>query len=290
MTERKSCIQVEADLSVRSQCNLLGVNRSMLYYASRERLGDIALLNLIRDIWLAHPFYGYRKIEVILRRDHEMIVNHKRVQRLMQLGGIQAIYPHKNLSKNRLKAALRPYLLKDLVIDRPNQVWMIDITYLKLNNRCVYLVALMDVFSRYIVGWQLSYDLDTDHSLEALKLGLIIAKPEIINADQGGQYTSDLWLDTLTSLNILISHDGAGRWADNIYIERFWRSIKYEAFFLNEFDDFRELYLGARQYVQFYNHQRPHQALNSHTPHEIFTQDAGQHLYLVIRPKKRIKT
>ena len=142
--------------------------------------------------------------------------------------------------------------------------------YLKLGSRFVYLVALIDVHSRYVVGWHLSYDLDTQNSLEALRLGLNMGIPEIINSDQGCQYTSDPWISTLTQLGIRISHDGVGRWADNIYIERFWRSLKYEAIFLNEFDDFRQLYLAVRMYIDFYNHQRPHQALKYQTPGAVY--------------------
>jgi putative transposase len=144
--------------------------------------------------------------------------------------------------------------------------------YLRLNKQFVYLVAFIDVYSRYIVGWQLAYDLETENSLEALRLSLKSGKPEIINSDQGRQYTSEIWLKTLATLMIQVSHDGIGRWADNIYIERFWRSIKYEAIFLNEFEHYEELYSGVRDYIDFYNHERPHQSLNYKTPAEIYQQ------------------
>ena len=270
MAERKGFIDPAHSLSMRAQCNLMGVCRSSLYYEPTDTADDVKLLNLIREIWQKWQFYGYRKITVVLNRDYQAGVNDKRVQRLMQLAGIRAIYPKKNLSKKRQGDAVRDYLLRDLIITDVNQVWMVDITYLKLGSRFVYLVAFIDVHSRYIVGWQLSYDLGTDNSLEALRIGLSMGLPDIINSDQGCQYTSEVWISTLTHLGIRISHDGVGRWADNIYIERFWRSIKYEAIHLNEFDDYRQLYLAVRMYIDFYNHQRPHQALAYQTPGALY--------------------
>lgn len=270
MAERKGFIDPAHSLSMRAQCNLMGVCRSSLYYEPTDKADDVKLLNLIREIWQKWQFYGYRKITVVLNRDYQVKVNDKRVQRLMQIAGIRAFYPKKNLSKKRQGDAVRDYLLRDLVITDVNQVWMVDITYLKLGSRFVYLVAFIDVHSRYIVGWQLSYDLSTDNSLEALRIGLSMGLPDIINSDQGCQYTSEVWITTLTRLGIRISHDGVGRWADNIYIERFWRSIKYEAIHLNEFDDYRQLYLAVRMYIDFYNHQRPHQALAYQTPGALY--------------------
>ena len=273
MAERKGLIDPAHSLSIRAQCDLMELCRGNLYYKPRERLDDIRLLNLIREIWQKWQFYGYRKITAALKLEYEEHVNSKRVQRLMQIAGIQAIYPKQNLSKKRQGDAVRKYLLRGLDIVTVNQVWMVDITYLKLGSRFVYLVAFIDVYSRYVVGWQLSYDLDTENSLEALRLGLSMGIPDIINSDQGCQYTSELWINTLTQLGITISHDGVGRWADNIYIERFWRSIKYEAIYLNEFDDYTQLYLGVRKYIDFYNHQRPHQSLNYQTPGAIYKGD-----------------
>lgn len=274
MKARQGFINPLHSLSVRTQCLLMGICRSSLYYEPIERDDDLNLLNLIREIWQRHQFYGYRKLTIILRRDYQKEVNHKCVQRLMQIGGIQAVYPKRNLSRKRQGEAVRPYLLRGLAISEANQVWMVDLTYLKLGSRFVYLDAFIDVHSRYIVSWHLAYDLDTENSLEALRLGLGKGTPGIINSDQGCQYTSELWINTLTGLGIKVSHDGVKRWADNIYIERFWRSIKYEAIYLNEFDDYGELYVGVREYVDFYNHQRPHQALGYQTPAAIYETSA----------------
>lgn len=271
VAERKGLIDPAHSLSIRTQCELMRVCRSSLYYEPTDKADDLRLLNLIREIWQKWQFYGYRKITAVLRSDeYREQVNRKCVQRLMQIAGIKAIYPKRNLSKKRQGDVVREYLLRGLEINQINQVWMVDITYLKLGSRFVYLVAFIDVYSRYIVGWHLSYDLDTENSLEALRLGLNMGIPEIINSDQGCQYTSELWISTLTQLGIRISHDGVGRWADNIHIERFWRSLKYEAIFLNEFDDFTQLYLGVLKYIDFYNHQRPHQALKYETPGAVY--------------------
>ena len=256
-------------LSIRQQCIILNISRSGLYYKTHDKEDDIELLNKIRDIWSQRPFYGYRKITVVLNRDSSTAVNHKRVQRLMHEGGMEALYPKPNLSKKVDKSTWN-YLLRDLSIERVNQVWMIDITYLKLGTRFVYLVAVIDVFSRYIVGWNLSYDLDTENSLDALRVGLKIGIPEIVNSDQGCQYTSHLWVETLQALSIAVSHDGIGRWADNIHIERFWRTIKYEAIYLNEYREYQTLYVGINNYIEFYNHERPHQALKYKTPSMIY--------------------
>jgi len=279
MEDRKAALDSgNPQLSLRKQCLLLEVCRSSLYYQATEKLDDCELLNLIRDIWQAHTFYGYRKITAVLKEEHGQIVNRKRVYRLMKIAGIRSICPKPNLSKKRQEDSVRDYLLRDLEIVSPDQVWMVDITYLKLKSRFVYLVAFIDVYSRYIVSWGLSYDLGTENSLDALNLGLMHATPEIINSDQGCQYTSEAWINTLTESGIQISHDGVGRWADNIYIERFWRSIKYEVIHLNEFDNYGELYLGVRSYIDFYNYKRPHQSLKYKTPARIYQNKRNQEI------------
>lgn len=288
MAERKGSIDPAHSLSVRTQCKLLEVCRASLYYEPTEKIDDVRLLNLIREIWQKWQFYGYRKITAVLKGAYQEVVNPKRVQRLMSIAGLKAIYPKRNLSKKRQGDVVREYLLRELIIANVNQVWMVDITYLKLGSRFVYLVAFIDVYSRYGVGWQLSYDLDTESSLEALRLSLMIGTPNIINSDQGCQYTSEQWISTLTQLGILISHDGVGRWADNIYIERFWRSIKYEAIYLNEFDDYAQLYSAVRRYISFYNHQRPHQALKYQTPAAIY-QGLGSEESLFVQGNKKEK-
>ena len=245
----------------------------MLYYERSDGNDGVWLINLIRDIWLKHVFYGYRKIKAILWLEHGYLVNGKRVLRLMQAAGIQAVYPKPRLSKNDSKNKKYPYLLRELDIIKNNQVWQVDITYLKLGTRFVYLVALIDVYSRYIAGWSLSFTLDTENCLDALFNALKIGIPEIINSDQGCQFTSELWVKVIADKNILISMDGKGRCKDNIYIERFWRSIKYEAYYLNEYSNFTELYCGIKEYIEFYNEQRPHQSLGYLRPRDIYKTD-----------------
>ncbi len=257
-------------LSTRRQCELLDVNRARMYYSAKINKDTVWVLNMIREIWLQYPFYGYRKITVILVRDYALNINKKRVLRLMQVAEIQSIYPKPNLSKANKAHKKFPYLLKDLTITHPNQVWMVDITYLKLGSRFVYLVAFIDVCSRYIVGWNLSFELDTENCLNALNRALKVAMPDIVNSDQGCQFTSDEWVNKLEQLQVQISMDGKGRWQDNIYIERFWRTIKYEAIFLNEFSTYEELYIVVKNYIEYYNELRPHQTLGYKTPMDIY--------------------
>jgi putative transposase len=228
------------------------------------------LINLIRDIWLQHTFYGYRKITAVLRIEYALPVNSKRVLRLMRAAGIQATYPKPKLSIGGAESKIYPYLLRNVIVVRINQVWMVDITYLKLGTRFVYLVALIDVYSRYIIGWNLSFELDTESCLQALYLALKLGIPEIINSDQGCQFTSGDWLAALLENAIKISMDGVGRCIDNIYIERFWRSIKYEAIYLNSYTNFTELYCGVRDYINFYNERRPHQNLGYLRPADVY--------------------
>lgn len=259
-----------SQLSVRQQCLLLEVNRSGLYYCHQEVIADVWLLNIIREIWLSYPFFGYRKITAFLRNEYQILVNKKRVQNLMQQTGIKAIYPKHNTSKPAVKARIYPYLLIQMIIVKRDQAWMVDITYLKLNNKYVYLIALIDVYSRYIVGWHLSFSLDTESCLSPLYMALKLAKPDVINSDQGSQFTSDAWVSTLIGYGIQISMDGIRRCLDNIYIERFWRTIKYEAIYLNDYTDYNQLYIGIRDYINFYNMKRPHQSLHYKTPGMLY--------------------
>ena len=259
-----------AELSLRRQCELLQVNRSTFYYKAAEiDPDDVDLLNDIREIWERYPFYGYRRITKELKfKGHK--INRKRVQRLMQLGGIQAIYPGPNTSRRNKLHAVHPYLLRDLKIVRPNQAWMIDITYLRMRGGFMYLVALIDVHSRYIVSWSLSNTMETRFCLDALKKGLMYAQPEIINSDQGSQFTSEDWVDYLDERGIDISMTGKGRCLDNVYIERFWRSFKREKFYLNEYNTVKDLRYAIEEYVEFYNQRRWHQSLSYETPAEVY--------------------
>lgn len=227
------------------------------------------MLNLIRDVWERHPYYGYRRITKELNAEGHR-VNRKRIQRLMVLGGIQAIHPGPNTSKRNKLHKLHPYLLRGLTVTKSNQAWMVDITYLRMPDGFMYLVALIDVYSRYVVGWSLSNTLDTEFCLDALKMGLVLAKPEIINSDQGCQFTSEEWVDFLRVSAIKISMTGKGRCLDNIYIERFWRSFKREEFYLNEYQSVSELRKSISAYIEFYNHRRWHQSLNYKTPADVY--------------------
>lgn len=258
------------ELSVRRQCDLLQVNRSTIYYkAQGASIDDISLLNEIRDIWERYPFFGYRRITIELQ-SKGYDVNHKRIQRLMKTGRIQAIYPGPNTSRRNRLHAVHPYLLKDLPIIRANQAWMVDITYLRLDTGFVYLVALIDVYSRYIVSWQISTTLETTFCVEALKTGLTKGMPLIINSDQGCQFTSEEWTGFLKDNQIKISMTGKGRCLDNVYIERFWRSVKREEFYLNSYATVKELKKAIGEYIAFYNERRWHQSLEYKTPAAIY--------------------
>ncbi len=281
-----------SELSLRQQCELLKINRSTLYYkVGAVDTGDINLLNEIREIWEKYPFYGYRRItKELVFKGYD--VNRKRVQRLMQLGRIQAIYAGPNTSRRNKLHAVHPYLLRGINIVRPNQVWMIDITYLRLNGGFMYLVALIDVHSRYIVSWSLSNTLETGFCLDALKKGLEFAQPEIINSDQGCQFTSDDWIEFLKEWDIAISMTGKGRCLDNVYIERFWRSFKGEKFYLNEYNSVQELRQAIAEYVEFYNQRRWHQSLNYKTPAEVYfsqERDACGYVDTSFRPTSALR-
>lgn len=246
------------------------MNRSSLYYKEKATdCSDIDLLNAIREIWERRSYYGYRRITNELRKAG-LMVNRKRVARVMIWGGIQAIFPGPNTSRRNKQHAVYPYLLRGLTIERANQVWMVDITYLRMEEGFMYLVALIDVYSRYVVSWSISNTLETGFCLEALRLGLSVAKPEIVNSDQGCQFTSDDWVNELKAEGITISMTGVGRCLDNVYIERFWRSFKREEFYLYEYRSVRELKKGVWAYIEFYNHERGHQSLGYKTPAEVY--------------------
>ena len=264
-------------LSIRKQCELLGVNRSGLYYKEKPpNIEEADLLNMIRDVWLRRSFYGYRRITKELK-SQGVKVNKKRVQCVMQKSGIHALYPGPNTSKPNKEHAVYPYLLRGLVINKADQVWMTDITYLRTKKGCMYLIALIDVHSRYVVGWCLSNTMEATGCKDALKQALLLERlPGIINSDQGSQYTSDDWISFLKEKNIKISMTGKGRCLDNIYIERFWRSFKYEEFYLNEYDSVIALKKAINSYINFYNHERWHQALYYKRPADVYFDDAGE--------------
>lgn len=256
-------------LSIRSQCRLLGVPRSNLYYTSSADNNDTQIANEIYDIWLAMPFYGYRRITAELKR-RGYLVNHKRVLRIMAEMSIQALYPRPKTSIRNKNHEVYPYLLKGLKIERTDQVWSADITYVKGPHGFMYLVALIDLHSRYIVGWALSNTMDVGFCLDMLEKGLKRAKPEIINSDQGSQFTSKSWIALVENSGVKVSMDGCGRWADNIIIERFWRSIKHEELLMKEYETTKEVKVAIKDYVDMYNNQRLHQSLGYKTPAEVY--------------------
>lgn len=261
-------VKKEGTVSVKKRCELLDVTRSTLYYNSK-RINEIGVINEIRSVYEQKPFYGYRRIQIELRKQG-MIINRKRVQRLMKVAGLRAIYPTPKTTIQNREHLTYKYLLKDLTIRRPNHVWQVDITYIKIRHGFVYLVCLIDVFSRKIMGWYLSTFLDTESCEQALYKALLTGKPEIINSDQGCQFTSEIWINLMIQNNIKISMDGKGRWADNVHVERLWRTIKYESVFLHSFDTVQQAQDTLAQYIEFYNNERPHQALNYHTPSAIY--------------------
>ena len=252
---------------------MLDLTRSKIYYKLHPKInpGDVELMNLIRDIWRKDPSFGYRKVTQILH-DTNYLVNHKKVFRLMNKMGIKAIFPGPQTSIPNTQHKKYPYLLKDVIINRPNQVFTADITYLKITSGFLYLVAIFDLYSRYIVAWNLSDNMKSDFCVKALNSALKIAHPEIVNTDQGSQFTSDDWTEVLINNNIKISMDGKGSFYDNIHIERLWRTIKYEYFYLHSHDNFHEVYNGLEQFIWRYNNYRPHQALGYKTPVKFYFQ------------------
>lgn len=257
-------------VNTKRKCELLNVARSTAYYKPRIiKNDDATIMNEIRDIYEEKPFYGYRRITVELR-SRSFMVNHKRTQRLLSLAGIKAIYPAKKTTARNHEHKVFPYLLRGLKIVSPNQVWQVDITYIRIRNGFVYLICLIDVFSRKVMGWELSTFLDTSPCLEALRNALKHGKPEIINSDQGCQFTSNAWVEAVTKNGIFLSMDGKGRWADNAYVERLWRTIKYENVYLHSFDTVAQARITLGNYINFYNQKRFHQALNYHTPNAVY--------------------
>ena len=265
-------INKSAKISVRRQCALLSLNRSGLDY---QPLGpsqdDIDVMREIDKEYMRHPFYGGRKMVIALARLGRL-VNRKRVQRLMRLMGIEAIAPGPNTSKPRKEDAKYPYLLRGLTIDRPNQVWASDITYIPLRHGFAYLVAIIDWYSRFVLSWCLSNTIDSSFCIDALNEAIErFGRPDIFNSDQGSQFTADAFSKRLIDNQIAISRDGRGRYLDNIFVERLWRSVKYEDVYLNGYQEMPEARAGIGGYMAFFNDERPHQALGNCTPREIYT-------------------
>jgi putative transposase len=258
-------------LSIQKQCDLLSISRSSFYYKSiKEEDIDNWLMNEIYEIWMKYPFYGYRRITAILNKSGYH-VNNKKIRRIMSLMDLQAIYPKKKTTFTNKEHKIYPYLLRDLIINKSDQVWATDISYIKMSKGFVYLVALIDLFSRKIINWQLSITMEKEFCIEMLETALISnKKPEIINSDQGSQFTSNEWIKVLINNNIKVSMDGKGRCIDNILMERFWRSIKQEEIYIKPCDSVTEIRENIKKYINFYNQERPHQSLDYQTPDEVY--------------------
>ncbi len=258
-------------LSIRQQCKLLGLNRSTIYYESAgESAENLILLRLMDEEYTRHPFKGVVRMHAYLE-DLGFCVNTKRVRRLLRLMGLEAIYPKRNLSNTNIAHKKYPYLLKGLNITQPNQVWCTDLTYIRLATGFVYLVAVMDWHSRYVLSFRLSNSLDSSFCIEALEDALMFyGMPEIFNSDQGVQFTCEAFTGLLLANNIKISMDARGRAFDNIFIERLWRSVKYEEVYLKEYASMQEAKAGLKEYFRFYNYERHHQGLNNRKPAEVY--------------------
>jgi putative transposase len=252
---------------------LLGLNRASFYYVPiPEDLKNLQLMRIIDQQYLETPFYGWPRMTAVLRR-RGYSVNGKRVRRLLRLMGLQALVPRKRTTINAPGHRIYPYLLRNLVIDRPDQVWCTDITYVPMRSGFLYLVAVMDWFSRYVLTWRLSNSLDGSFCRSALEAALVHATPRIFNTDQGSQFTAQSFTTILETAGVQISMDGRGRAFDNIMIERLWRSVKYEHLYLHEHETGAAVHDGLSRYFQLYNHERPHQGLGDRTPAEVYRQD-----------------
>jgi putative transposase len=269
ISERRLIIDPADSLSISRQCELLDLNRSSYYYEPcGESAENLRLMRLMDEQYLKTPFYGVRRMRAWLCREGNP-VNPKRVRRLMRLMDLVPIYPKPRLSQPDLSHRIYPYLLKGLTINRPNQVWSTDITYIPMAKGFLYLVAVIDWFSRYVLSWRISNSLDVDFCLDALEAALVIGRPEIFNTDQGSQFTSDDFTGRLKSAEIRISMDGKGRAIDNIFVERLWRTVKYEHVYLHAPETGLELWEGLDGYFDFYNTDRLHQSLDYRTPSEV---------------------
>ena len=257
-------------MSIRRQCELLGLNRASWYLEpAGETPENLALMRLIDEQYLTRPFYGSRRMTTWLI-ERGQAVNRKRVQRLMRRMGLEAIYPKSRLSQRGSEARIYPYLLRNVEILRPNQVWSSDITYVPLVGGYAYLTAVLDWYSRYVLSWELSPTLDGAFCVLALERALSQGLPEIFNTDQGVQFTSRAFTGRLERQGIAISMDSRGRALDNVFIERLWRSVKYEEIYLREYETMAALAAGLEAYFWFYCHERPHQSLGNRTPAAVY--------------------
>nr|WP_197970091.1 IS3 family transposase [Paenibacillus sp. URB8-2] len=275
LAERKAMVERDhPKINIKRQATLLSVNRTSVYRPVSEKQPseeNVQIMHRIDEIYMKHPYFGYRRMTRSLK-NQGYSVNRKRIRRLMQLMGLEAVYPKPNLSKRLHAKYCRPYLLRGLTIDRPNQVWGIDITYIRMGKGFMYLFNIIDWYSRKVIDYELSSTLEKGFVLTCLKRAFRHCKPEIMNSDQGSHFTNASYLELLEKENVKVSMDGKGRATDNSRTERYFRSLKYECIFLNEFETPRELRKGITNYVKFYNAERPHQALNEVSPDTVYSQ------------------
>lgn len=272
MSQRQAWVDQNDGLPVVAQCQLVGIARSTVYVGKVEEVDEfeLLLLRLLDEEYTRHPFYGSRKMVVWLGNQGHT-VNRKRVQRLMRILGLVAMAPGPNTSKKHPEHTVYPYLLRGFNIVRPNQVWSTDITYIRLAHGFVYLVAIIDWYSRKVLAWQVSNTMDVGFCVDCLMTALEhYGVPDIFNTDQGSQFTSDKWISILQEKGIKISMDGRGRALDNIFVERLWRSVKYEDVYLKNYIGLPELLIGLTEYFFFYNTERYHQALGYKTPDYVY--------------------
>ena len=276
---------------MRRQCELLGVSRSSVAYeAVAESAEDLRIKRLLDEYYMIDPCLGTRRLKTLLERENGLTVNRKRLQRLRQEMGIEAIYckPRTSIADDGHRKY--PYLLRNLTVERPNQVWCTDITYVPMPHGHAYLCAVMDWYSRKVLGWAVSNTMGTELCLEALNKALKSTGevPEIFNTDQGSQFTSAEWTGRLLDLDIKISMDGKGRWMDNVFIERLWRSVKYEEIYLFEHNTVIALCEGLGKWFERYNTWRPHEALGNHTPSVVYAAEVPEHLKEKVKPPRKV--
>ena len=272
--ERKALIETDsAELPVSTQAELLGLNRSGLYYKPvAPSAEDLKIKRMIDELYTAHPEFGYRRMRVWLNKEKKLGINHKAVYRHMREMGIQAVYPRQNTSKASPENPVYPYLLNGLRITRPNQVWSIDITYIPIRTDWLYLVAILDWHSRYVLDWRVSDSMEIGFVLDACQGALEKAVPEIMNSDQGSHFTSPKYTGLFLEAGAQISMDHRGRAYDNIFVERLWRTVKYEDVYLKNYDRPADARKGLDEYLRYYNDRRYHSSLDYRTPSEVYFQ------------------
>lgn len=285
--QRKKLIEKDnSQLTLKRQAQLLDISRASIYYQPKVNQRDIAIMNLIDEIYTKYPFFGSRTIRKWLRVYYQTAIGRGKAQRLMRLMGLEAIYPKKRTSFTSKENKIYPYLLRSLAIDHPNQVWSTDITYVRLEQGWAYLIAIMDWFSRYVIAWQLSENLEIDFCLEALNKSLNKNKPEIFNSDQDVRFTSPQFTSILQNKQVKISMDSKGRYSDNIFNERLWRTVKYENIYLKHYQNIKEAREGLIEYFDFYNNKRLHSSLNDLTPAQVYFQSRSEIVQPILMPRE----